>query len=51
MIKLRLTSVALIAAAVLATPAMAHETGRESGVASRHLAETSGARYARCALH
>ena len=38
MTKLRLTSVALIAAAVLATPAMA----RESGVAS--LAENSGTR-------
>jgi hypothetical protein len=51
MTKLRLTSVVLIAAAVLATAAMAHETGRESSVASRHLAKNSGARYARCALH
>jgi hypothetical protein len=46
MIKPRLTSVALIAAAVLATPAMA----RESGVASPRR-ELRHARYARCALH
>jgi hypothetical protein len=48
MTKLKLLSAALIAAATLATPAMA----RESGVASRHVAAdanataTSGARYA-----
>jgi hypothetical protein len=47
MTRLKLLSVAMIAAATLATPAMA----RESGVASRHLAEdsngstTHGARY------
>jgi hypothetical protein len=47
MTKLKLLSAALIAAATLATPAMA----RESGVASRHVAAnadagtTSGARY------
>ena len=47
MAKLRFLSVALIAAAVLATPAMA----RESSVTSRHLAEdgnasaTPGARH------
>jgi len=50
MIKPRLTSVALIAAAVLATPAMARESGRESGVASPRR-ELRHARYARCALH
>lgn len=44
MTKFKLLSAALIAAAALATPAMA----RESGVASRHQANattTSGARY------
>jgi hypothetical protein len=44
MTKLKLLSAALIAAAALATPAMA----RESGVASRHAANasaTSNARY------
>jgi hypothetical protein len=49
MTKLKLLSAALIAAAMLATPAMA----RESHVSSRHLAEnvhtstTPGARYLR----
>jgi hypothetical protein len=39
MTKMKLLSAALIAAAALATPAMA----RESGVASRHLAEDANA--------
>jgi hypothetical protein len=44
MTKSKLTSVVLIAAAMLATPAMARESGQSNGMASRHVADDSGKR-------
>lgn len=44
MTKSKLTSVVLIAAAVLATPAMAREGGHTNSMASRHVADDSGKR-------